>query len=387
MGRPTSPLLAIGFRPFYLLAAAFAVVSLPMWLLAYTGVWRPGGYLAGMVWHSHEMLFGFASAVIAGFLLTATRSWTGLATPAGTSLAGLATLWIAGRVLVLTGPSTLAAMVEILFLPVLALSLAIPIVRSHNHRNLKILIVLIALTGLNTLFHLAQLGVVHSFYAQTAMTGAFDLITILMAIVAGRVIPAFTKNAIKGAMPQHIKALEVAALGSLVLILGVDITQNFFSLPDGTLKVLLATATISHTIRLALWQPHTTIKNPLLVMLPIAYLWIPIALVLRLGAELHWVTPVISTHALTIGAMGSLMLAMMMRSALGHSGQKLAAGYAEKAAFVSLQVAALVRVSGGFLPPNHYFSTLIVSSFLWTTAFLIFLIYYTKPLISARAAP
>ena len=176
---------ALGFRPFYLLAAIFAVVTLPVWMGFYFGIIPHEGYLIGIFWHSHEMVFGFAAAVIAGFLLTAVRNWTGQPTPAGGALAALLGLWLLGRVLMLTGPPLLAVMVDLAFLPALAISIAIPIGRSQNARNFKLLFVLGGLAVANLCFHLAQLGVFSVDVGQLAITSALDIIVILMAIIAG----------------------------------------------------------------------------------------------------------------------------------------------------------------------------------------------------------
>ena len=147
----------LGFRPFYLLASVFAIAAMIVWLRAFAGYSDTGVYLSGMVWHSHEMLFGFAAAIIAGFLLTAVKSWTGLATPTGLPLGALAVLWLAARALIFTGPSLPAAIVDVAFLPALAAAIAVPILRSRNQRNYKVLAIVIALSIVHAVFHLANL--------------------------------------------------------------------------------------------------------------------------------------------------------------------------------------------------------------------------------------
>ena len=196
----SSPLLAIGFRPFYLLAAAFASVAVPAWHLRPEGLLPSGGYLAGPAWHAHEMVFGFAAAVLAGFLLTAARNWTGMATPTGGRLAALAGLWIAGRVLVVTGPAVLAIVVDCLFLP--CLSLAVPVVRARNHRNLPVAAVPALLGMANALFHPDHAGLVALPQANASALLAIDLFAFLVAMMADWVIPAFTANALTAAQPR-----------------------------------------------------------------------------------------------------------------------------------------------------------------------------------------
>ena len=225
-----APLWALGLRPFYLLAAMFALVAIPVWIASYVGLLQWSGYLQGPAWHSHEMVFGFAAAVMCGFLLTAVRNWTGQATLSGAGLAALATLWVMARLSAVTGPATLAAIIDSAFLPALAIAIAIPIRRSRNVRNYKILLVLAGLSAVNILYHLSWSGVLPGDITQLAIRIALDMITLLMAIVAGRVIPAFTANAVPEAHPRHNKSIEIVALGSLLLILAGDITGHWFSL-------------------------------------------------------------------------------------------------------------------------------------------------------------
>ncbi|MEE8307929.1 MAG: NnrS family protein, partial [Gammaproteobacteria bacterium] len=157
------PILAVGFRPFYLLAALFAVAALPLWMGFYFDLIPAGGYLVGISWHTHEMLFGFTPAVIAGFLLTAVQNWTGRPTSTGSGLLALVVLWLLARVLILTGPPAFAAVVDLLFLPTLAVVVGIPIARSGNYRNLLVLAVLVGLWLANLVFHFAHLNIVSPF--------------------------------------------------------------------------------------------------------------------------------------------------------------------------------------------------------------------------------
>ncbi len=225
-----SQLFALGFRPFYSLAAIFALASVLFWLLSFASVFHVGGYLQGIVWHSHEMVFGFAIAVMTGFLFTAVRNWTGLPTPTGFALAALAALWIAGRLLIITGPPLLAAVVDSVFVPALAIGVAIPVIKSRNQRNYKIVAFLLLLAITNVVYHLAMLGFPPAWLAYTAPIVALDLITMVFAIVAGRVIPAFTKNAIPGSDPRHMRWLEVLSFGSLALIVVLRISGDWVSI-------------------------------------------------------------------------------------------------------------------------------------------------------------
>jgi uncharacterized protein involved in response to NO len=335
------------------------------------------------------MVFGFATAVIAGFLLTAVRNWTGQPTPTGASLAGLAALWVLGRVLALTGPAYTAALVDVAFLPVLGLAIAFPIWRSKNVRNLKILAVLAGLTTVNVFYHLAYLNMLATEFTGLAITAALDIITILIAIVGGRVIPAFTANTIAGASPRRIWSVEVVSLGSLVLVLAAGILNISYPLPASVWLALLVTAALAHAVRLMLWQPYHKHRDALLWMLPVAYSWIPIALALRAYAQVVVFPSATAVHALTLGAMGGLMAAMMMRSALGHTGRKVTAGAAEVAVFVLVQLAAICRVLTGFIRPELYQAAVIVSGVLWSLAFAVFVFRYwpilTRPRVDGRS--
>lgn len=378
------PVLALGFRPFYLLAGLFAAAALPAWIAVFFGYIQPLGYLSGLDWHSHEMIFGFAPAVIAGFLLTAVRNWTGLPTASGLALAGLAALWLAGRVLVVTGPVVPAIVVDLLFLPALGVTLAMPIWASRNLRNIKVLAILTVLAVLNIAYHAAHINLLPFEFKRIAVAAALDVITILMAVIAGRVIPAFTRGAIPGASVQSNFAIEVLAFASLVAVLILGVAGFWISIPPAVWLVVLVTAASAHALRLALWKPQQTAGNPLLLMLPVAYAWIPISLVLRALGQLDLVPAASATHALTIGAMSSLMVAMMTRSALGHTGRPLKAGAVELTAFALLQLTAVVRILAGVVLPGQYRVAMILAASLWVMAFAVFLLRYTPMLMQKR---
>ena len=374
----------LGFRPFYLLAGIFALMALPVWIASYTGVMRWGGHMQGMYWHIHEMIFGFATAVMAGFLLTAVRNWTGLPTPSGARLAALVGLWIVARIMNFTGPPVLAMVIDVAFLPALGLSIAIPIWRSNNRRNIKILGVLTVLALTNLVWHLASMGVLMPYLMNVSYITAIDIITILMAVVGGRVIPAFTANAVQGSQPRHLKWLELVAFGSLIVIVLSDLVSTWHQISPGFWLVLLTVAALAHFARLILWQPLRTRHNALLLMLPMAYLWIPVSLLLRAAAQVSDLSPAAATHALTIGAMSSLMMAMMTRSALGHSGRALAASWVELSAFWLLQATAVVRVAATLLPLVFYRNAMFLSAIFWTLAFAVFVAGYWKILTLPR---
>ena len=385
------PLLTIGFRPFYLLAGAFAAVGVPVWHFA-PGALLPGGtYLAGSAWHAHEMVFGFAAAVLTGFLLTAARTWTGLATPAGWRLAALALLWIAGRVLVATGPAVPAIVVDCLFLPCVALAVALPVVKARNWRNLPVAAVPALLGVANLLFHLDHAGLIALARANGGALLAMDLFALLIALMAGRVIPAFTANAVPAAKPRRNPYVEAVAFGALAVLLVAGPLEPW--LPGGPwLAAVAAAGALAHVVRLWLWDPAATLREPLLWVLPLSYAWLPAALILRaLWLADTSVPEAAAYHALGAGAMGGLMLGMMTRSALGHTGRPLKARAVETAAYALVHLGAALRVFGplaGAAAEPHAFAG---SAVLWSGAFALFFAAYwpilTRPRVDAASAP
>ena len=381
------PFLAIGFRPFYLLAGAFAAVGLPTWHFT-PGALLPGEpYLAGVAWHAHEMVFGFAAAVLTGFLLTAARAWTGLATPSGSRLAALALLWIAGRVLVATGPVLPAIVVDCLFLPCVSLAVALPVLTARNWRNLPVAAVPALLGAANLLFHLDHSGLIALARANGGALLALDLFALLVALMAGRVIPAFTANAVPQAQPRRNACVEALAFGTLAVLLLAGPLEP--SLPGGPwLAGVAAAGALAHVARLWLWDPAATRGEPLLWVLPLSYAWLPAALVLRA----LWLADVdvpaaAAYHALGAGAVGGLMLGMMTRSALGHTGRPLAARPVEVAAYVPVHLGAALRVFGPLAGAEAEPHAFAASAVLWSGAFALFVAAYwpilTRPRIDA----
>jgi uncharacterized protein involved in response to NO len=216
------------------------------------------------------------------------------------------------------------------------------------------------------------------------MTAALDALAILIAIVGGRVIPAFIGNAVRGSNPRHVRSVEIVSVGALVVILVAGILQPWVAVPSNAWLAILVVAALGQGIRLLLWQPLRAWGNPLLWMLPVAYTWLPISLALRALATLNIVPISASFHALTIGAITSLMIAMMMRSALGHTGRPLVAGRAEIITFVLLQLAAAVRVLASSVAAIDYREAMTISGVLWTLAFVVFLFRYWPILTHPR---
>ena len=371
-------LWALGFRPFYLLASAFAALSILLWSLQFTG-WLGRPYLPAPIWHAHEMIFGFALAVVVGFLFTAGRNWSGLPTPTGWPLAALAALWLAARVLVLTPFGWAAAVVNAAFPLAAAIAIAIPFVKARNRRN-YFFIGLLALMSVVVLgIHLEQLGVVR-FPGWAGIQVALDVILFIMAVMGGRVIPMFTNNGVPGAAATRKPLVEKAALGATLVLLAADALQA-----GGWLLALVATAAAAaHLARWWLWDPLKTLRTPIVWVLQVAYLWIPVHLVLRAAAALGWLAPSAATHALTVGAIGGLIIGMITRTARGHTGRPLQADRYETACYLMVLLAALVRVFVPLLAPAMLLQAVVWSAVLWSAAFGLYFVRYWTVLTPPR---
>ena len=352
----------------------FAALSVGLWAAQYSGA-LPMAYLAGSAWHAHEMLFGFALAVITGFLFTAVRNWTQRETPRGLLLAGYCVLWIAGRVLVLTPFATAAAIVNTAFPLAVAAGIAVPLLQSGNRRNYFFVALLTAIGVAAACVHLALMGVI-DWPARVGLRAVLDLVLFIVAVVGGRVIPMFTNNGVPGAGARRLPWLEKLCLAALLALLAADVA----GLNRGAAFVA-AIAALAHGTRLALWHPWKTTRNPLVWILHAAYAWIPIHLALRAFAALSWVPDTLATHALTIGVIGGMTLGMMTRTARGHSGQPLVAGRAEVASYLLVMAAAVVRVFGAWLAPAWHIESVVASAALWSSAFAIYAIRYAPMLV------
>ena len=374
----TFALWRLGFRPFYLLASVFAAASVALWTLQYTG-WLTHAYLAGQMAHAHEMLFGFTMAVVTGFLFTAVRNWTGRSTPTGWTLAAIALLWLAGRVLVLTPYGWASAVVNVAFPIAVAVSIGVPVFQSGNRRN-YFFVGLLALLALAVAgVHFAQLGVI-ALPAWVGIRLALDVILFIMAVMGGRVIPMFTNNGVPGAGAKRHAAIERIALASLLALLAADVV----GVSGVALIALLAVTAAAHTVRLALWQPWKTLRTPLVWVLHAAYAWIVVYLALRALAALDVFPAPLATHALTIGAIGMLTIGMMTRTARGHTGRPLVADGYEVACYVMIFAAALVRVFGPVVFPSVYLAGVTLSAILWSGAYGLYAVRYWPVLTRPR---
>lgn len=374
-------LWALGFRPFYLLGALLSAAGMLLWILQLSphapGVPLPGG-MPAMLWHAHEMVFGFTFAIIAGFLLTAVRAWTGQPTPDGWRLAALAALWLLGRFFA-AGPYPLLAAVTVTAFP-LAVAWAISgaLWRSGNRRNFFFIALLVALAASSASFHLALAGRL-PISPLDGLHIALDVVLFIIAVIGGRVIPMFTNNGVPGTRATRRQWIERAALGLLLALLAAHV----LALPEGIQAALALAAAAAHAARLHGWQPWRTLRTPLVWILHAGYAWLVVHLVLRGLAHLHLVPAVLATHALTAGTIGAMTIGMMTRTARGHTGRPLRTDRWEMTAYLLILCAAFVRVAGGAWPAA-YGSAMLASGLMWAAGFGIYAVRYWPVLSRPR---
>lgn len=375
-----------GFRPFFLLAGIYAIVSIGAWLWMHQQAASPFAPLLPQFWHGHEMVFGFMGAAIAGFLLTAVPNWTGSDGFSGAPLVGLTILWLAGRIaMAFIGslPVVLVAIAELFFLPTLILMIAPLLLRAGN-RNLPLLIVLAALWLADGLFIYA-FGSNDPGLARTALLVALDLVLVLVTVIGGRIVPAFTRNALRQS------GVDVSLSGNpvverLVIVTMLAIVVGDLVAPDGFVAaVLAALAALIQARRLIGWQGWRMASKPIVWVLHVAYMWLPIGLAMKavsLGAGSGWAG--FWQHALGIGAAGTMILAVMTRAALGHTGRPLKVHSWITVAYLLLTASVVVRVFGAAALSLGYETVLTIAGALWIAAFVPYLVVYGPILLRPR---
>jgi uncharacterized protein involved in response to NO len=372
------PLWRLGFRPLYLGAALFAALAMPLWIAQYLG-WMQGWLHVGLAWHMHEMVFGMVAAVVVGFLFTAGRAWTGLWTPRRGQLAALAGLWLAGRVAMLAAPAPLAALVDLPFLPLAAFAMYRVLSQSGNKRNLFLVVLLGALTAANAVFHAAQLDWI-TLAPAAPIQAAILIIVLIESVIGARVMPMFTRNGAPGSDPVVHERRDRIALGlTVAAVLGWVL-----HLPAPAFAGLAFAAACAIALRLAGWKPHRTIHVPLLWILHLSYAWIPVGFLLLALAALGVVSASAAFHALTVGSMAGLIIGMMTRTSLGHTGRPLAAGWAEVSMYVLIQLSALARLCAAIGPDSVRPGALVLATAGWSLAFGLFVVVYGRYLLRPR---
>lgn len=388
MGRTV--VLTYGFRPFFLLAGIYAVAPMAAWLLSYAGVFGLPGSLGGSLWHGHEMVFGFAAAAITGFLLTAVPSWTGTERVQGVRLGLIAGVWAVGRIawwLADVLPPAVVAVLDLALFPLLLAMIAPPILRARRPRNYPVPLVLVGLLVANLLVHLAVLGVISTSVRTGLYLGVY-LVVLLVVLVGGRITPAFTANARASAGPLRSSspnaapsaALAVAAFAAVAVALGADLTAPQ-SLPAA---IAAFAAALILAVRLATWRGTSTWRQPILWVLHVAYAWVVLGLLLLGLAQLDRIPPTAALHALTSGAIGTMVLAVMSRAALGHTGRPLVTPRPVVLAYGLVILGAALRTVGPILAGSGYRLWITVGGVLWTLGYAIFVVAYAPILLSPR---
>lgn len=385
------PIFRLAFRPFFLAASAFSVISMLLWAMFWAGNFSVTRFMYAnpVWWHSHEMLFGFSGAIIIGFLLTAVQNWTGNPGVRGWKLAGIFALWLLARVGLMTStPHYIWMFVDLLWMPLAAYFLAVPIIIRRQWNNLFFVPLIIVMTVLNGLFHLNALGVsdisLHSISFATVI-----VISVIVLIVGGRVIPFFTWRGTQTEQITRVKWIELSSLiPSWLLLLNVLLPVpeaiNRYSLP-----ILLAATAVSNLIRFMRWRSFSTRKVPLLWLLHFAYASLIIGmLLLAIHYSFGTISYSIGLHCLTVGGVGCMILAMIARVSLGHTGRSLHVGPIMVVAFVALVVATLARTVFIWVMPSMTINGYLISALLWALAFAIFTVVYfpilTKPRLDGR---
>lgn len=377
-------LFSMGFRPFFLFSAAWASLAVPLWVASYLGI-LPTGQIT-RDWHVHEMLFGYLSGVIAGFLLTAVPNWTGRLPVTGAPLIGLFSLWAAGRIAMLM-PSVLgaaASVIDSLFLFALAAVIAREILAGRNSRNLPVCLLVSALGAANVLSrtHLPNLDL-----SLLGERFGIAVVAMLIALIGGRIVPSFTRNW----MAKHKLSPEPAQAGrfdaiALAMTGGALLTwiAEPLSLGAGT---LLIGAGVINLVRLLRWRGWKTSSEALVLILHAGYGWLAAAFTL-LGLAIlapAQIPTAAGIHALTAGAFGVMTLAVMTRATLGHTGQTLTANRSTMVIYLLVNLAALARTIAPFFT-DAYGPALTIAAFAWSSAFALFLVAYAPLLARPQRA-
>ncbi len=373
-------LFALGFRPFFLGAGLSAVLLMALWLVLYRSGAQFGLSYPSVLWHAHEMIFGFTGAVIAGFLLTAVQNWTQVRTAHGAPLVVLFALWLMARITpFLPGlPMILAALPDLLFFPAVMIAIAKPILRVKQARNYAFPLMLAMLTVADVLVQSEMLG----YMQQTARLGntlAVYMIVLMIVVMGGRVIPSFTDSKLL-TQARRWKAVEWLAPATTLAVLAAVLADPLAPLTG----LVAALAALVHGLRLYGWHTRKLWSVPLLWVLHLGYGWIVLGFVLVTLSTLGWLAPSLAVHAFTAGAIGTLTLGMMARVGLGHTGRMLEPARIISAAFALIALAALFRVAGPLAFPKAYGLVIILSGMLWMLAFGIFAVVYLPVLIRPR---
>lgn len=376
------PLFALGFRPFFLLAGFSALILMALWRSIYHGQFGLENYYTPVVWHGHEMLLGYGAAVLAGFLLTAVKNWTENQTLTGDGLAGLCLLWLYGRITPYYSgllPEPVIALVDLVFLPVVAWYIYMPIIQARLYSLLVFVGFLLLMALGNLMIHAQMLSYTDS-SALMGLHWVFGLFMILIIVIAGRLFPFFTDRGLPGTISLRSPLLDTLSIASAVAVVLLDVWAS-----SGWLLALTAVfAAVVNSMRVAHWYVNRVWYVPLLWVLYTGYAWIILGFILLGLSAFQWVLPSLALHAFTIGGIGVLTLAMMARVSLGHTGRKLKASGLIAVAFILINVAVFFRVLLPIAVPDWYMAGVYISTAFWLTAFSIFVVVYSPMLVQPR---
>lgn len=374
-------ILRLGFRPFFLIAGMVSVIFVAIWLYSFATGFVPSKIYMPVFWHAHEMVFGFTSAVIAGFLLTAVKNWTGIQTIRGYWLAELVTVWLAARVLPFVDIHPLfAAAISVAFFPFLAIAISVPLVRSGNKTNLVFIPVLLVFAFSDLLFQLAMLDLI-DLNPMMAIHLALHMTIILIVLMGGRVIPFFIGRTTGTEFPGLPRLIEQATFISLILWTLSSLTSGFDALPAA---LFAAIAAVFQGYRLIKWHTSKLWSVPMLWILYLGYSWIFIGLVLQAAGFFISVAPSISIHAMSTGAIGMVTLGMMSRVSLGHTGRNINHTKLLLSAFLLIALTPVMRVLLPALVPEIYQQAVMVSGLTWIAAFTLFSLVLAPILLKPR---
>ncbi len=382
-------LLAYGFRPFFLLAALYAALAIPVYLFWLEGFGDAPQRMPVAVWHAHEMLFGFAAAALGGFLLTGVPNWTGAPAVAGARLGVLVALWLLGRAamrLMDPLPWQIVAAADLLFLPALAGAVAPAVIRANNRRNYVFFVLIALLTVANALVHLEAGGVLDE--GRRGLFLALDILLLMITVVSGRIVPAFTGTFLHVSRPGSSgiapwPALERLCIASMAVVAVADLAFG-----DGHLVVGYAClcAAVVLAVRLARWRTASTIRTPILFILHAGVAWLVLGLAARgLALTAGVLPPIAALHILTMGAIGTMIMGVMSRAALGHTGRIMKAPPAMVVAYVLLALAVVARLAGVLLAEELAPHLLTCAGILWTAAFGLFAAVIAPMVLLPRA--
>ena len=380
------PILRLAFRPLFLGGTLFSVIAIGWWAYFWLNPsdWSPYG--GPVWWHGHEMLFGFGAAIVVGFLLTAVQSWTGVIGLRGKPLAALALTWLLGRLLIAFGsdlPDWLVATGDVAYLLFATLALAYPVIKVKQWRNLMLVFILLTFTLLNAASHWGAISEQPQLAIQS-LHATIMLFTLIIAILGGRVIPSFTANATGCQRTPPIKWLEATSIISIILLLVIAF-MGYDSIPSTVLLGISSIAALTNGWRFSRWGAQHSWSIPLLWSLHLAYAFIPLGFVLL---ALHSIGLMDNTsaalHSFTVGAIGGMILAMISRVTLGHTGRPLELHGLIPLAYILILSAAIIRVTvSAWLPEFAYWSIGIAGAF-WVLAYAIYLYFYAPMLLTSR---